>query len=127
MALEYHEPPEQLKAETREIHRGLASLIEELEAIDWYQHRIDVTGDDEMRAILAHNRNEEMEHAAMALEWLRRKMPELDRWVRVYLFTDGAIVESGESDGAEGDDEPAKRTNPVLGSLGVGNAHRFGT
>ena len=126
MALEYHEPPDQLRAETREIHRGLASLIEELEAIDWYQHRIDVTGDEEMRSILTHNRNDEMEHAVMALEWLRRKMPELDGWLRSYLFTEGAIVGSGEGNGAEEESESSKSANPVLGSLGVGNAHRFG-
>lgn len=93
MTIEYHEPPEELKPETREIHRALTTVCEELEAIDWYQHRLDVSHDGELRSVIEHNRNEEMEHAAMTLEWLRRRIPEFDEQLRKYLFTEGAILE----------------------------------
>lgn len=113
MAIEYHEPPEQLSPETRDLHRALTSLCEEVEAIDWYQHRIDVTEDEELRALLAHNRSEEMEHAAMNLEWLRRRLPDLDEKLRTYLFTSGEITQSGE----EGTSATARTHD---GSLGIG-------
>ena len=90
----YHESG--LSKETREIHRGLASLIEELEAVDWYTQRVDVTEDEELRAILAHNRDEELEHAAMTLEWLRRRMPALSEELETYLFASGSILEAEE-------------------------------
>jgi ferritin-like protein len=89
---EFHESEERLRPETMEHHRAIVSLMEELEAIDWYDQRIDGTDDPELRAILAHNRDEEKEHAAMALEWLRRRDPALDRVLRQYLFTEGSIV-----------------------------------
>lgn len=89
----YHEPASELSADTRDIHRALRSLIEELEAIDWYHQRAQAASDDELRAIVIHNRDEEIEHAAMALEWLRRRMPAFDEELRTYLFTDGAITE----------------------------------
>ena len=73
-------------------HRAIVSLMEELEAVDWYNQRIDATADRDLAAILAHNRDEEKEHAAMALEWLRRHDPELDRFLRQYLFTEGSIT-----------------------------------
>ena len=73
-------------------HRALASLGEELEAIDWYAQRIDATTDDALRAILVHNRDEEKEHAAMVLEWLRRGDPKMDEVLKQYLFTEGSIV-----------------------------------
>jgi len=94
MTVIYHESSSELSSTTRDIHRGIATLVEEWEAIDWYQQRLDVTDDDELRSILEHNRNEEMEHGAMALEWLRRRIPELDEQLRTYLFTDVAIVEA---------------------------------
>ncbi len=90
MALTYHEPVSELSAETREIHRAIATLDEELEAVDWYHQRIAVTGDEDLKAILVHNRDEEIEHAAMALEWLRRKMPGFDEELHTYLFTSQA-------------------------------------
>jgi ferritin-like protein len=96
MSTGYHE--KELSAHARETHRALASLIEELEAIDWYNQRVDVTGDEELRAILEHNRNEEMEHAAMTLEWLRRKMPAFSDELKTYLFTSGSITETEGSD-----------------------------
>ena len=76
-----------------EIHRALASLQEELEAIDFYQQRVDVSEDPSLRAVLAHNRDDEMEHAAMVLEWLRRAMPALDWQLRKFLFSPGAILD----------------------------------
>ncbi|HKN89863.1 MAG TPA: ferritin-like domain-containing protein [Acidimicrobiia bacterium] len=88
----FHESEERLRPQTMEHHRAIVSLMEELEAVDWYDQRIDGTDDPELRAILVHNRDEEKEHAAMVLEWLRRRDPELDRFLRQYLFTDGSIV-----------------------------------
>jgi ferritin-like protein len=87
-----HEPADQLRPETVELHRAVVSLIEEFEAIDWYSQRIDATTDADLRGVLAHNREEEKEHAVMTLEWLRRRDPELDLHLRRYLFTDGPIA-----------------------------------
>jgi ferritin-like protein len=69
------------------MHRAITSLMEELEAVDWYNQRMDACKDDELRAILQHNRDEEKEHAAMVLEWIRRKDPVLDKELKDYLFT----------------------------------------
>ena len=71
----YHEPIEELSDETRDMHRAITSLMEELEAVDWYNQRVDACEDKKLAAILAHNRDEEKEHAAMVLEWIRRKDP----------------------------------------------------
>jgi uncharacterized protein len=114
----FHESEERLRPETMEHHRAIVSLMEELEAVDWYAQRVDATEDPELRAILAHNRDEEKEHAAMALEWLRRRDPELDRVLRLYLFTEGPITEIEEA--AEG----AVRNGNGNGngaSLGIGS------
>lgn len=113
-----HEAKEDLAPATLDRHRGIVSLMEELEAVDWYQQRIDATGDPELRAVLEHNRDEETEHAAMSLEWLRRHDPALDAHLREYLFSEGSIVaiehevEGGGGDGGEG---------PGDGSLGIGS------
>ena len=88
----FHESEERLRPQTMEHHRAIVSLMEELEAVDWYDQRIDATDDLELRAILTHNRDEEKEHAAMALEWLRRHDSELDRFLRQYLFSEGSIT-----------------------------------
>jgi ferritin-like protein len=90
---EFHESEERLRPQTMDYHRAIVSLMEELEAVDWYNQRIDAAEDADLRGILAHNRDEEKEHAAMALEWLRRHDPELDRFLRQYLFTEGSITE----------------------------------
>ena len=82
----FHEDSTLLTPETRDRHRAIVSLMEELEAVDWYDQRVDATRDDELREILAHNRDEEKEHAAMVLEWLRRRDPQLDQQLRDYLF-----------------------------------------
>ncbi|GAB3485843.1 encapsulin-associated ferritin-like protein [Azotobacter salinestris] len=87
----YHEPIEELSAETRDMHRAIVSLMEELEAIDWYNQRVDACRDPELRAILAHNRDEEKEHAAMVLEWIRRKDPKFSGEFKEYLFSEGPI------------------------------------
>lgn len=89
---QYHEPYELLNDETREITRALKSLIEELEAVDWYNQRVNVTKDKDLKAILEHNRDEEIEHAAMTLEWLRRKLPVLDKELKDNLFKEGPIA-----------------------------------
>lgn len=78
----YHEPIEELSDETRDMHRAITSLMEELEAVDWYAQRMDACKDEELRAILKHNRDEEKEHAAMVLEWIRRKDPVFDKELR---------------------------------------------
>ncbi len=88
----YHEPIEELSDETRDMHRAVTSLMEEFEAIDWYNQRVDACKDDELRAILKHNRDEEKEHAAMVLEWIRRRDPKLNDELKDYLFTDKPIA-----------------------------------
>jgi len=88
----YQESGSELSAEVRDVHRAIESLKEELEAVDWYNQRADVCGDEELRAILAHNRDEEKEHAAMVLEWLRRKDPAFAKELKDYLFTDKPIA-----------------------------------
>jgi len=88
----YHEPINELSDETRDMHRAIVSLMEELEAVDWYNQRVDACKDEDLKAILAHNRDEEKEHAAMVLEWIRRKDPSFDHELRDYLFTDKPIA-----------------------------------
>ncbi len=92
---DYHEPYELLPKETLDYSRALHSLIEELEAIDWYQQRVDVTSDKQLKKILEHNRDEEMEHACMALEWIRRKVDGWDEMLKTYLFTEKDITKIG--------------------------------
>ncbi len=87
----YHEPVEELSDETRDMHRAIISLMEELEAVDWYNQRVDACKDAELKRILAHNRDEEKEHAAMVLEWIRRQDTVLDKELKDYLFTEGKI------------------------------------
>jgi ferritin-like protein len=89
----YHEPVEELSDASRDMHRAIVSLMEELEAVDWYQQRVDAAKDEELKNILAHNRDEEKEHAAMILEWIRRKDASFDKELRDYLFTDNPIVD----------------------------------
>lgn len=95
-----HEDSANLTEATCEMHRAIESLMEELEAVDWYQQRVDACGDSDLRAILAHNRDEEKEHAAMVLEWIRRHDSVFDEQLRKYLFRDGSVVakEHGSKD-----------------------------
>ena len=88
----YHESPEILSKETKDYIRALNSLKEEIEAIDWYQQRMDASTDKQLQKILKHNRNEEMEHACMVLEWLRRNMDGWEEHLRTYLFTEKDIT-----------------------------------
>lgn len=118
---EFHESEKRLRPQTRDYHRAIASLMEELEAVDWYNQRIDASDDPDLRRILAHNRDEEKEHAAMALEWLRRRDPKLDRFLRQYLFTEGsitAIEEATEGGASDGHDNGAAGNGA---SLGIGS------
>jgi ferritin-like protein len=88
----YHEPLEELSIETREMHRAIVSLMEELEAVDWYNQRSDACHDVSLKAILEHNRDEEKEHASMLLEWIQRKDPSFSSKLKDYLFTDKPIA-----------------------------------
>ncbi len=92
----YHEPPSELSGETRDFIRALVTLREEIEAIDWYQQRLTITENQQLKKILLHNQLEEMEHACMALEWLRRNMHGWDEKMRQYLFTEKDIVKIEE-------------------------------
>ena len=94
-----HEPEDRLPADTVDRHRALVSIQEELEAVDWYDQRVEATDDPELASVLAHNRDEEKEHAAMTLEWLRRNDPVLDRHLRTYLFTSIPVTEVEEVSG----------------------------
>lgn len=87
-----HEPAEKLRPGTLDMHRAIVSLIEELEAVDWYQQRADACGDAELKAILEHNRDEEKEHAAMVLEWIRRKDPSFSKELKDHLFTEKSLA-----------------------------------
>jgi ferritin-like protein len=90
---DYHESPKQISEQTKDFTRALHSLMEEIEAVDWYQQRVDVTTDESLKAVLAHNRDEEIEHACMTLEWLRRNMPGWNEELKTYLFTEKPITE----------------------------------
>jgi len=101
-----HEDGAALSPSTIDRHRATVSLMEELEAVDWYDQRIDASGDESLQEVLRHNRDEEKEHAAMTLEWLRRRDPELDRLLRLYLFTEDPITEVEGSASAEAPTRP---------------------
>jgi len=88
----YHEPIDKLSPATLDMHRAIVSLMEELEAVDWYNQRVDACTDAELKAILEHNRDEEKEHAVMVLEWIRRQDPRLDHELRETLFKNGRIA-----------------------------------
>jgi uncharacterized protein len=119
----FHEAEEKLAPLTRDMHRAIVSLMEELEAIDWYQQRMDATGDGELKEILRHNRDEEKEHAAMVLEWIRRRDPRFDEVLRAFLFTQRAITEleptsptgNGRRDGG-GSKDPAVSVGSLRGA-----------
>jgi uncharacterized protein len=104
---QYHEPVEFLDEDTLNISRALNSLKEEIEAVDWYHQRVVATKDEELKKIMAHNRDEEIEHACMTIEWLRRNMGTWDEELKTYLFKTGSITEleegaMGKSGGSEG-------------------------
>lgn len=111
----FHEPVELLTPDVMERHRAITSLMEELEAVDWYDQRVAATADRELREILAHNRDEEKEHAAMTLEWLRRNDAKWDEVLRTYLFTGEPVVEVEEEESNGSGDHTRNRT------LAIGN------
>src|SRR5260370_26998685 len=113
-----HEDPATLGPDVIDQHRAIVSLMEELEAIDWYNQRAKVTANPELRAILEHNRDEEKEHAAMVLEWLRRSDGKLAGHLRTYLFTEAPVTEI-EAVVEGGDEAPA--APPSDGRLGIGS------
>ena len=117
---QFHESVDDLRAETRDRHRAVVSLLEELDAVDWYDQRIDATGDDALRGILRHNRDEEKEHAAMLLEWLRRRDSTWDALLRQYLFTERPIVELASPDAPLPDRDAGERPRslPIGGHPG---------
>jgi ferritin-like protein len=116
-----HEDAAKLGPEVVDQHRAIVSLMEELEAVDWYNQRAKATTNSELRAILEHNRDEEKEHAAMALEWLRRSDPTLSQHLKTFLFTDGPItgIEATIDDKGNGGTGGAGVSND--GSLGIGS------
>lgn len=125
-----HEPYELLSSEARDMHRAIVSLMEELEAVDWYQQRAEVASDEELKATLLHHRAEEIEHAMMNLEWIRRHDPKFDENARTYLFTEGPITEVEEAAvGGPADEgtiegnggKPRAAAAPSDGSLGIGS------
>ena len=111
-----HESEQALKPETIDRHRAVVSIMEELEAVDWYDQRIDAAHDPELKELLAHNRDEEKEHASMMLEWLRRRDPKLNEHLRTYLFTNKSLLAIEEE--AEGKGDGATTGD---GSLGIGS------
>lgn len=115
-----HEPRELLSDAVLDRHRAIVSLMEELEAVDWYDQRAAVCTDPELREILEHNRDEEKEHAAMVIEWLRRHDPTFDEELRTYLFTEGSILEAEEA--ATSGSSDADDAAPSNGPTGSGNS-----
>src|SRR5579884_433808 len=111
-----HEPAEMLDDQTIDRHRAIVSLGEELEAIDWYDQRVRATSDASLAAVLAHNRDEEKEHASMTLEWLRRHDPVLDQHLRTYLFTSEPVTEV-----------EAEATEDVVPEAGAGGSLDIGS
>ena len=125
----YHESADLLPEATKDFHRAIESLIEELEAVDWYQQRADATKEETLRAVLLHNRNEEVEHAMMTLEWLRRRDAKIDETARMFLFAEGEITEieaakkaakaAGTAGSGGGTSSPTSPASPS--SLGIGS------
>ena len=117
-----HESAEDVAPFTRDLHRAIVSLMEELEAIDWYQQRVDAAADPDLKAILAHNRDEEKEHAVMVLEWIRRHDAVFDEQLRKYLFTTTAITGQEEGASAAGTDKTAHaESRPEAGAATIGS------
>ena len=115
----FHEAESRLSPRTRDLHRAIVSLQEELEAIDWYQQRVDATDDAALREILNHNRAEEVEHAAMVLEWIRRHDADFAAKLKTYLFTEGSILETESA--AETAAPGASKSNGSRAPRGIGS------
>ena len=128
-----HEPAELLSEATKNLHRALVSLREELEAVDWYQQRAEACTDPELASVLQHNKREEIEHAMMTLEWLRRNSAEFDGHIQTYVNSEGPILEveveakddGGDEKSSDGKESEAKKPSTAVthadGSLGIGS------
>jgi len=116
----YHEPLDQLSSQTKDMHRALVSLQEELEAVDWYRQRADACADEELKDILLHNMREEVEHACLVLEWLRRNSADFDKQMKIYLFKDKPIVEA-EGEEADISETSANYRNRSLYKFTIGD------
>ena len=90
----FHEDPNELSDAVKDYHRVIQSTLEELEAIDWHHQRAACAKDPEVKAIMEHNRDEEIEHACMGLEWLRKNSTVWDEMMRKFLFKEGSVVDS---------------------------------
>ena len=119
-----HAPRERLSERTLNLHFATVSLMEELDAIDWYRQRADDTEDDALKQLLLHNMREEMEHASMLLEWIRRRDSDFERFLKTYLFTEGSILQEekeatarGASEGGSGAIPPGSDRGFTIGSL----------
>jgi uncharacterized protein len=115
----FHESEDKLRPETRDNHRALTSMQEELEAADWYDQRVDAATDQGLKEILAHNRDEEKEHFAMLLEWYRRRDAKMDAHLKEYLFTTGSLVSIEQA--GSGGGEAGGEAGGGQGSLGIGS------
>jgi hypothetical protein len=116
-----HVPREKLSQEARLLHNAITSLVEELEAVDWYRQRADDTEDEVLQGILLHNMREEMEHASMVLEWIRRHNSDFAGHMKTYLFTDAPILGIEKADEEGGGGSPSSRgvagSGTTIGSL----------
>ena len=108
----YHESLDLLTEDTRNMHRAIVSLTEEMEAIDWYQQRADACSDPQLKEVLLHNKNEEIEHATMLMEWIRRHSDHFNEMMRKYLFTERPIAGIEKGAGVDG---PASAATEALG------------
>lgn len=130
-----HESPDVLSNETKDLHRAIVSLMEELEAVDWYQQRSEACTDDDLRAVLAHNRDEEIEHAMMNLEWIRRRYPKFAENISTYIGSSGpitAVEEKTKEGGGDAESETSAKAEPAPsrapssdGSLGIGSLKKL--
>lgn len=116
----YHEAEEKLSADAKNMHRALVSLQEELEAVDWYRQRAEVSESADLKAVLLHNMEEEMEHACMLLEWLRRHDTLFEQKLRTYLFQSKPITE------IEAAKELSGKQATIAGAEGTRQQHRLG-
>ncbi len=116
-----HENPDVLSDHTKDVHRAIVSLMEELEAVDWYQQRAEACVDNELRAVLTHNKNEEIEHAMMNLEWIRRNEPKFAENVDIYLKSSGPITEVEKETKGEAPGSASEPSSSSSGSLRIGS------
>ncbi|TDX47815.1 encapsulin-associated ferritin-like protein [Orenia marismortui] len=111
-----------LPEEAKDFHRMIVTVMEELEAVDWYNQRAAATKDPQVRAIVEHNRDEEFEHAAMALEWLRRHHSVFDQYLKEFLFSDGHITHADDEHHHGHDHKHGPIDNPQISSTSSDNS-----